>query len=95
MSGSVIDTAQHQQMNGLSSGATTVGGLLAPANARAQHARTVSLPGYADLNGQTQQLNPSLSHRNQQSFSGLSGFGGFGSAWGLNGWAEEEIPNGN
>ncbi|KAL8895024.1 MAG: hypothetical protein Q9192_003894 [Flavoplaca navasiana] len=95
LSGSIIDTAQHQQMNGLSSGATTVGGLLAPANARAQHARTVSLPGYADLNGQTQQSNPSLSHRNQQSFSGLSGFGGFGNAWGLNGWAEEEIPNGN
>ncbi|KAL9035819.1 MAG: hypothetical protein Q9180_004644, partial [Flavoplaca navasiana] len=40
LSGSIIDTAQHQQMNGLSSGATTVGGLLAPANARAQHART-------------------------------------------------------
>ncbi|KAL8928710.1 MAG: hypothetical protein Q9172_000773 [Xanthocarpia lactea] len=97
MSGSVVDTPQHQQINGLSTGATTVGGLLAPANARAQHARTVSLPGYSELNGQTQQPNPTPSHRHQQSsFSGLSGFGGFGNvAWGLNGWAEEEIPNGN
>ncbi|KAL8788650.1 MAG: hypothetical protein Q9213_001578 [Squamulea squamosa] len=97
MSGSVIDTPQHQQMNVLSTGATTIGGLLAPANARAQHARTVSLPGYSELNGQTQQPNPTPSHRHQQSsFSGLSGLGGFGNvAWGLNGWAEEEIPNGN
>ncbi|KAL8775381.1 MAG: hypothetical protein Q9209_000389 [Squamulea sp. 1 TL-2023] len=97
MSGSVIDTPQHQQMDCLSSGATTVGGLLAPANVRAQHARTVSLPGYSELNGQTQQPNATPSHRHQQSsFSGLSGFGGFGNvAWGLNGWAEEEIPNGN
>ncbi|KAL8674207.1 MAG: hypothetical protein Q9168_001375 [Polycauliona sp. 1 TL-2023] len=93
--GSAMDTPQHHHTNGLSSGTTTIGGLLAPANARAQHARTVSLPGYADLNGQTQQPNPTPSHRNQQSFSGLSGFGGFGGiSWGLNGWAEEEIPNG-
>lgn len=97
MSGSVMDIPQHQRMNGLSTGATTIGGLLAPANARAQHARTVSLPGYSELNGQTQQPNPTPSHRHQQSsFSGLTGFGGFGNvAWGLNGWAEEEIPNGN
>ncbi|KAL8676171.1 MAG: hypothetical protein Q9186_007289 [Xanthomendoza sp. 1 TL-2023] len=97
MSGSVMDTSQHQQMNGLSTAATTIGGLLAPANARAQHARTVSLPGYSELNGQTQQPNPAPSHRHQQSsFSGLSGFGSFGNvAWGLNGWAEEEMPNGN
>ncbi|CAO1603493.1 hypothetical protein XANCAGTX0491_007080 [Xanthoria calcicola] len=96
--GSMIDTPQQQQqINGLSSGLTTVGGLLAPANARAQHARTVSLPGYSELNGQTQPPNPAPSHRHQQSsFSGLTGFGGFGNvAWRLNGWAEEEIPSGN
>ncbi|KAL8953577.1 MAG: hypothetical protein Q9222_000572 [Ikaeria aurantiellina] len=105
MSGSIIDTPQQQQhqqhqMNGLSTSATTVGGLLAPASARAQHARTVSLPGYSELlgNGQGQQQSSTSqsNHRHQQSsFSGLSGFGGFGNvAWGLNGWAEEELPNG-
>lgn len=101
LSGSALDAPQQQQRNVLSTSATTIGGLLAPANARAQHARTVSLPGYSELlgNGQTQQQhqNPNPSHRHQQSsFSGLSGFGGFGNVgWGLNGWAEEEIPNGN
>ncbi|KAL8735894.1 MAG: hypothetical protein Q9181_002621 [Wetmoreana brouardii] len=100
LGGSTLDTPQQQQRNGFSTGATTIGGLLAPANARAQHARTVSLPGYSELlgNGQTPpQQNSNQSHRHQQSsFSGLSGFGGFGNiGWGLNGWAEEEIPNGN
>ncbi|KAL8874648.1 MAG: hypothetical protein Q9174_000053 [Haloplaca sp. 1 TL-2023] len=95
-----LDVPQQHQRNGLSTSTTTVGGLLAPANARAQHARTVSLPGYSELlgNGQVpQQQNPTSSHRHQQSsFSGLSGFGGFGNnGWGLNGWAEEEIATGN
>ncbi|KAL9595466.1 MAG: hypothetical protein Q9219_006426 [cf. Caloplaca sp. 3 TL-2023] len=104
LSNSVLDSfqqPQQQQMNGLSTGSATIGGLLAPVNARGQHSRAVSLPGYSDLlgNGQAQQQqpNPSQSHRHQQSsFSALSGIGGFGNvAWGLNGWAEEEVPNGN
>ncbi|KAL8841475.1 MAG: hypothetical protein Q9170_000938 [Blastenia crenularia] len=103
LGGSILDVSQQpqqQQMNGFSTGPTTIGGLLAPANARGQHSRAVSLPGYSDLlgNGQTQQQHQiTQSHRHQQSsFSALSGIGGFGNvAWGLNGWAEEEIPNGN
>ncbi|KAL8695058.1 MAG: hypothetical protein Q9218_000426 [Villophora microphyllina] len=109
LSGSVLDNPLQQQRNGhsFSTAATTIGGLLAPANARSQqHARTVSLPGYTELlgNGQSAQqgqqgYNSNLqSHRQQQSsFSGLTGFGGFGNVgWGLNGWAEEEVlPNGN
>ena len=86
-----------QGVNGFSIGtATTIGGLLAPNNARSQHARAVSLPAFSQEafgNGQGQQtqghvqqqqngLQPPNSHRQQQSsFSGLSsGFGGFGSA---------------
>ena len=105
LSNSVLDTPQNPQqqpMHSLSTASTTIGGLLAPANARGQHSRAVSLPGYADLfgNGQAQQQpqNTAQSHRHQQSsFSALSsGLGGFGNpAWGLNGWAEEEIPGGN
>lgn len=75
--------------------ATTIGGMLAPSNTRAQHARTVSMPVFSQEifgngNGQSRQapgqqqnsLQPPNSHRQQQSsFSGMSsGFGGFGSA---------------
>ncbi|KAL8723053.1 MAG: hypothetical protein Q9225_000595 [Loekoesia sp. 1 TL-2023] len=106
LSSSILDISQQpqqqQQVNGLSTGSTTIGGLLAPANARGQHSRAVSLPGYSDLLGngplqQQQQQNSVPSHRHQQSsFSALSGFGGFGNVtWGLNGWAEEEVPTGN
>ena len=99
-----------QGINGLSlsgnTGATTtVGGLLAPANARGQHARAVSLPAFAQeppTNGagqngpQNQQpgqpqgaFGQPQGHRQQQ--ASMSGFGsGFGGAtWGMNGWAEE------
>ena len=100
LSSSMLDISlQSSQPNGVSTGATTIGGLLAPANARAQHARTVSLPGYSELlaNGPTQPQTGQQSHRHQQnSFSGLSGIGGFGNApWSLNGWAEEEVPRGH
>jgi RNA recognition motif-containing protein len=94
-----------QGVNSFPNGASTIGGLLAPANARAQHARAVSLPVFSQENSgngqgqshqqqQQQQGQPQQTHRHQQSsFSGMSGFGGFGNvAWGLNGWAEEEIP---
>lgn len=105
LSSSILDISQQpqqQQVNGLSTGSTTIGGLLAPANARGQHSRAVSLPGYSDLlgNGQSQQQQQQSSvpsHRHQQSsFSALGGIGGFGNVtWGLNGWAEEEVPAGN
>lgn len=41
---------------------------------------------------QNQQISQQATHRHQQSsFSGMSGFGGFGTpGWGLAGWAEEE-----
>ncbi|KAI4133366.1 MAG: hypothetical protein LQ338_000266 [Usnochroma carphineum] len=102
LSSSILDNPQPQpqpQIHGLSTVSSTIGGLLAPANARGQHSRAISLPGYSELlgNGQaSQQQNtmPSHSHRHQQSsFSGLGGFGNV--AWGLNGWAEEEVPVGN
>ena len=77
----------------------TVGGLLAPTNARnQQHARAVSLPAFSQeafTNGmnstqqpQQQGLQPQQNHRHQQ--SSMSGFGNLGNGgWGLNGWAEE------
>ena len=98
-------TSSFSLINGTSSGsgATTVGGLLAPSNlnARAQHARTVSLPVFTQgpfTQGIQQSQAPS-----QNSFGSLSsGIGGFGSGNGgyglaiqgdgaLPGWAEEEI----
>lgn len=93
-----------QGMNGTASSATTIGGLLAPAR-NSQHARAVSLPVFSpeifgnaqgQVRGQQQQsLQQGMqqsNHRHQQSsFSGLTGFGGFGNpGWGLTGWAEEE-----
>ena len=104
LNGSILEHPQPGQspiystgLNGLNSSiATTIGGLLAPSNARTQHARAVSLPVFsqevfANGNGQGQQgqgqqqqqsLQPPNAHRQQQSsFSGMSsGFGGFGNA---------------
>jgi len=90
-----------QGVNGfsLATAAPTVGGLLAPSNARnQQHSRAVSLPAFTQeplTNGihqaqqQSQQQHHQPSHRHQQ--ASMSGFGNFGgSTWGnLNGWAEE------
>ena len=82
-------------MTGMSTGATTIGGLLAPTNvglnARTQHARAVSLPAFPqELFGQQQQqqqqqYQPQSNHRQHQhqqsSFSGMSsGFDGSGNA---------------
>lgn len=103
LDGSILETGQQQQtnsnihnmsMNGVSTGATTIGGLLAPTNAglnaRTQHARAVSLPAFPqELFGQQQQqqqqqqYQPQSNHRQHQhqqsSFSGMSsGFEGFG-----------------
>ncbi|KAH8801499.1 hypothetical protein F5884DRAFT_516748 [Xylogone sp. PMI_703] len=88
------------------SAATTIGGMLAPSNARGQHSRAVSLPVFAQQNGQ--QDGPKglgangeprgRGHQYQSSFSGLGNGGfdsnGFGLAIpenGLNGWVEEEV----
>lgn len=83
---SVLDTPSQNQvhsnsysqgMNGLASNsaALTVGGLLAPANARAQHARAVSLPAFGqeafnNANGHTGQQQQS-SHQRQGSALGF------------------------
>ncbi|KUJ19531.1 uncharacterized protein LY89DRAFT_731926 [Mollisia scopiformis] len=79
-----------------SSGAPTIGGLLAPSNARGQHNRAVSLPVFAQqINGQFQDQNGVNSngeqqrrgHQYQSSFSGGLGNGNsngpFGNAYGL------------
>ena len=88
----------------LSTAAPTVGGLLAPSNARnQQHSRAVSLPAFTQdtfMNGgnQSQQSPQHLGahqqhHQQQQSHrpqASISGYGAFGNnTWGLNGWAEE------
>ena len=85
----------------LSAAAPTVGGLLAPSNARnQQHSRAVSLPaftqepltngiGLAQHQSQHQQQQQQPTHRHQQ--ASMSGFGNLGgsSRGNLNGWAEE------
>ena len=92
--------------NGVSSGAPTIGGMLAPSslNARAQHNRAVSLPVFSQGPfGQPQQGQPQQAVQQQQNafgslssgFGGLGAGGGYGLAiqgdGGLPGWAEEEI----
>lgn len=98
-------TSSFSLINGTSSGsgATTVGGLLAPSNlnARGQHSRAVSLPVFTQ-GPFTQPVQQSQAPQ-QNSFGSLSsGIGGFGSGnggyglaiqgdGGLPGWAEEEV----
>jgi RNA recognition motif-containing protein len=98
-------TSSFSLINGSSSGsgATTVGGLLAPSNlnARAQHSRAVSLPVFTQ-GPFTQPIQQSQAPP-QNAFGSLSsGIGGFGSGnggyglaisgdSGLPGWAEEEV----
>jgi RNA recognition motif-containing protein len=88
--------------SGNGSGATTVGGLLAPSNlnSRAQHSRAVSLPAFTQ--GPFNSVQSSQGPQ-QGSFGSLSsGIGGFGSGnggyglaiqgdGGLPGWAEEDV----
>ncbi|CAE7189055.1 hypothetical protein PTNB85_07691 [Pyrenophora teres f. teres] len=104
--GSHQSTSSFSLINGTSSsgtGATTVGGLLAPSNltSRGQHSRAVSLPAFTQgpFNHSMQQSQAP----GQGSFGSLSsGIGGFGSGnggyglaiqgdGGLPGWAEEEV----
>jgi len=103
----------HQQSASISNGfpsattngASTIGGLLAPSNARSQHNRAVSLPVFAQQQGsgfQGQEIIGNGSgasggrergHQYQSSFSGLGFANGYGLTIqenGLNGWAEED-----
>jgi hypothetical protein len=99
-------TSSFSFINGSSgqSGATTVGGLLAPSNlnARAQHSRAVSLPVFTQ-GPFTQPIQQQSQASQQNSFGSLaSGLGGFGNGnggyglaiqgdGGLPQWAEEEV----
>ncbi|KAI2779011.1 hypothetical protein F4815DRAFT_223260 [Daldinia loculata] len=85
------------------SGAPTIGGLLAPVNARAQHNRAVSLPVFAPgfENGGNSPISaiggPSegerRGHQYQASFGGMGSGLGLAIQGGLNGWVEEEVAN--
>ena len=88
--------------NGASSGSTTIGGLLAPSNARGQHNRALSLPalapGFENGGSSPNSVNGGdgerRGHHYQSSYGGM-GAGGFGLAiqGGLNNWVEEEVAN--
>ncbi|KAL2202029.1 RNA recognition domain-containing protein [Sarocladium strictum] len=91
--------------SGPSPGPTTIGGLLAPSNARGQHSRAVSLPVLApgfENGGNSPNSMPGSNggeperrgHHYQASYGGMGG-AGFGLAiqGGLNGWVEEEVAN--
>jgi len=91
--------------NGATSGATTVGGLLAPGNPRGQHNRAVSLPVLAPefQNGGTSPSSVPGSnggsegerrgHQYQASYGGMGSGLGLAIQGGLNGWVEEEVAN--
>ncbi|KAG9253942.1 uncharacterized protein F5Z01DRAFT_138119 [Emericellopsis atlantica] len=89
--------------NGAMSGATTIGGLLAP-NARGQHNRAVSLPALApgfENGGNSPNSVPGSNgsdgerrgHGYQASYGGMGGGFGLAIQGGLNGWVEEEVAN--
>lgn len=86
-------------------GATTIGGLLAPGNARGQHNRAVSLPvlapdfpngggtpnSVAGTNGGND--GERRGHQYQASFGGMGSGFGLAIQGGLNGWVEEEVAH--
>lgn len=85
-----------------SSGATTIGGLLAPGNPRGQHNRAVSLPVLApgfENGGNSPGLHGNSGdgerrgHQYQASFGGMGTGFGLAIQGGLNGWVEEEVAN--
>ncbi|KAJ1335598.1 polyadenylate-binding protein [Microdochium nivale] len=90
-------------MNGAMSGATTIGGLLAPGNGRNSHNRAVSLPAFAPgfENGSNSPVNTigtgadgeRRGHQYQSSFGGIGTGFGLAIQGGLNGWVEEEVAN--
>ncbi|RYO81551.1 hypothetical protein DL766_000257 [Monosporascus sp. MC13-8B] len=87
----------------VSSGASTIGGLLAPSNNRGQHNRAVSLPAFAPgfENGGNGHISPigapgdgeRRGHQYQASFGGMGSGLGLAIQGGLNGWVEEEVAN--
>jgi len=90
--------------NGGVSGATTIGGLLAPGNPRAQHNRAVSLPVLApgfenggnspnSAQGSNGSESERRGHQYQSSYGGMGGGFGLAIQGGLNGWVEEEVAN--
>ncbi|KAL2680803.1 hypothetical protein Neosp_008406 [[Neocosmospora] mangrovei] len=86
--------------NGATSGATTIGGMLAP-GPRGQHNRAVSLPvlapgfenGGNSPNGMPGAENERRGHHYQASFGGMGSGFGLAIQGGLNGWVEEEVAN--
>ncbi|OAA65731.1 negative regulator of differentiation 1 protein [Niveomyces insectorum RCEF 264] len=86
-------------------GTTTIGGLLAPSNARGQHNRAVSLPVLApgfENGGTSPNSVPGSTgtgeaerrgHQYQASFGGMGAGFGLAIQGGLNGWVEEEVAN--
>lgn len=88
--------------NGPVSGATTIGGLLAP-GPRGQHNRAVSLPAFAPgfENGGNSPISPigapsdgeRRGHQYQASYGGMGSGLGLAIQGGLNGWVEEEVAN--
>lgn len=86
-------------------GTSTIGGLLAPSNARSQHSRAVSLPVLAPFeNGGTSpgsvpgstgsgETAERRGHQYQASFGGMGAGFGLAIQSGLNGWVEEEVAN--
>ncbi|GAB1320693.1 hypothetical protein MFIFM68171_10903 [Madurella fahalii] len=91
--------------NPATSGATTIGGLLAPGNPRASHNRAVSLPvlapGFENGGASPNSLHGSAGgsdgerrgHQYQASFGGMGAGYGLGLQGNLNGWVEEEVAN--
>ncbi|PSR83608.1 hypothetical protein BD289DRAFT_278811 [Coniella lustricola] len=86
------------------SGPTTIGGLLAPANARGQHSRAVSLPAFGpgfenggtspnSIQGSVSDEPARRGHQYQASFGGMGSSYGLAIQGGLNGWVEEEVAN--
>jgi hypothetical protein len=101
----------HQQSASISngfvtttSGAPTIGGLLAPGNNRGSHNRAVSLPVLApgfenggaspnSLAGSTGAEGERRGHQYQASYGGMGAGFGLAIQGGLNGWVEEEVAN--
>ena len=90
--------------NAASSGATTIGGLLAPGNPRGQHNRAVSLPVLApgfENGGSSPNSVPGSNgsegerhgHQYQASYGGMGAGFGLAIQGGLNQWVEEEVAN--
>ena len=81
-------------------GATTIGGLLAPSNARGQHNRAVSLPVLApdfptqtSVPGANSGEGERRGHQYQASYGGMGSGFGLAIQGGLNGWVEEEVAH--